>query len=159
MARQDSILQSLRIQSRVMKALFLREMITHFGRHNIGFLWMFAEPMLFTVGITILWSFEERHHGLIPIAGFSLTGYSVIVAWRSCINRIHVALRANTGLLYHRNITVFDLAVTRGLFEFSAVTVSFFALTFVFSEFGLMRYPMDILESLGGWLLIGWFSI
>lgn len=150
---------SLKIQGRVIKALFLREMISHFGRHNIGFLWMFAEPMMFTIGITILWSFTGHQYGAMSAAGFALTGYSCIVAWRNCVNKTSVTLIANKGLLFHRNVTVLDLALTRALFEFSAVSVSFLFLSIVFIGIGLMSAPINPLQVLYAWFLLGWFFI
>jgi len=150
---------SLKIQGRVIKALFLREMISHFGRNNIGFLWMFAEPMMFSVGITILWTVVGHEHGVMPPAGFALTGYSSIVGWRNCVNKTSVTLTANKGLLFHRNVTVLDLALTRALFEFSAVSVSFLFLSIVFIGLGLMSAPINPLQVLIAWFLLGWFFI
>lgn len=152
--------QSLRVQVRVIKALVLREMITRFGRHNIGFLWMFVEPMMFSIGITILWSYTGGHtKGIIPVAGFALTGYSSIVAWRNCVGRTSNSIKANKALLYHRMVTIFDIALSRGLLEFSAVTVSFLTLSILFTELGLMRLPVDPLQVVVGWALLGWFVI
>jgi ABC-type polysaccharide/polyol phosphate export permease len=34
----------------VLGALLIRELLTRYGRHNIGFLWLFVEPMIFTLG-------------------------------------------------------------------------------------------------------------
>ena len=51
-----SLRRSLAIQSRIVRALLLREILTRFGRHNIGFLWLFVEPMLFTLGGCGVWS-------------------------------------------------------------------------------------------------------
>ena len=34
-----------RIQRRVIGALMIRELITRFGRENIGFLWVMVEPL------------------------------------------------------------------------------------------------------------------
>ena len=53
-------MQSLRIQARVVHALIMREIITRYGRHNIGFAWLFAEPMLFTIGVIGLWSIVHK---------------------------------------------------------------------------------------------------
>ncbi|MDH6299950.1 ABC transporter permease [Polynucleobacter sphagniphilus] len=150
---------SLKIQGRVIKALFLREMISHFGRHNIGFLWMFAEPMMFSVGITILWTVTGHKHGAMPAAGFALTGYSALVAWRNCIGRTSITLSANKGLLFHRNVTVLDLALTRAIFEFSAVSISLPFLSIIFISLGLMEFPIDVLKILSAWILLGWFFI
>ena len=49
-ASAPSLRDSLRVQGRVLVALLLREMLTRYGRHNIGFLWVFVEPMIFTLG-------------------------------------------------------------------------------------------------------------
>src|SRR3546814_5552704 len=46
--QQGGLLAGFKIQRNVVAALFMREVLTRFGRHNIGFLWMFVEPMLFT---------------------------------------------------------------------------------------------------------------
>jgi ABC-type polysaccharide/polyol phosphate export permease len=156
MAMKEMI-SSIEIQYRVVKALFLREMISHFGRNNIGFLWMFVEPMMFSLGITILWSFMNHAHGSIPVAGFALTGYSALVAWRNCVSRTSLAVKSNMGLLYHRNITVFDLALTRVLFEFTAVSCSFLFLALLFIGLDLIPPPNNLLQVLTAWLLLGWF--
>jgi len=150
---------SLTIQLRVIKALYIREMISHFGRKNIGFLWMFIEPMMFSVGIAILWSLTLHSFGSIPPAGFALTGYSALVAWRNCVGRTSLAIQANLGLIYHQNITILDLAITRAIFEFTATTISLIFLTIIFAAFGLIHFPVNPLEALLGWFLLGWFYV
>ncbi|MBU3618794.1 ABC transporter permease [Polynucleobacter sp. JS-Fieb-80-E5] len=150
---------SLKIQGRVIKALFLREMISHFGRHNIGFLWMFAEPMMVTIGIMILWALVGHEHGVMPSAGFALTGYSAILGWRNCVNKTSVALTANKGLLFHRNVTVLDLALSRSIFEFSSVSTSFLFLSIVLFGLNILVPPVYPLKTICAWLLLGWFYI
>ena len=56
--------QSFVIQMRVIWALTIRELMTRYGRHNIGFLWLFVEPMMFTVGVTALWFLIGANHAL-----------------------------------------------------------------------------------------------
>ncbi len=62
-ADQPTIWHSLHIARRVIGALLRREMLTRYGRHNIGFLWLFVEPMIFTIGVTILWTATKSVHG------------------------------------------------------------------------------------------------
>lgn len=153
-------LHAATVQVRVIKALILREMITRFGRHNIGFLWMFVEPMMFSIGITILWIYMGGHaKGTIPVAGFALTGYSAIVAWRNSVSRTSSSIQANKALLYHRMVTIFDIALSRALLEWVAVSVSFVTLSILFTELGLMNLPADPLQVVLGWVLLGWFVI
>src|ERR1700691_279875 len=100
-----SFLQSLRIQRRVIHALLMREIITRFGRENLGVLWLVAEPMLFTLGVTTLWTGAGLHHGApIPIVAFAVTGYSSVLMWRNSASRACSAVLQNRQLLYHRNV-------------------------------------------------------
>jgi capsular polysaccharide transport system permease protein len=48
-------LKCLGIQLRVLHALMMRELITRYGRDNLGVLWLVGEPMIFTLGVTTLW--------------------------------------------------------------------------------------------------------
>nr|WP_237398521.1 MULTISPECIES: hypothetical protein [unclassified Gilliamella] len=54
---KTSFMRSLKIQIRVLNALILREIITRYGRSNIGFLWLFVEPMSLTLLISLMWFF------------------------------------------------------------------------------------------------------
>ena len=62
---------SFKIQLRVIYALLMREIITRYGRHNFGFMWLFLEPMLFTTGIVILWYNLKGAHSNISIVPFA----------------------------------------------------------------------------------------
>nr|NUR36862.1 ABC transporter permease [Sphingomonas sp.] len=147
------------INRRVIGALLLREMLTRYGRNNIGFLWLFVEPMLFTLVITIFWSATRTIHGSsIPIVAFALTGYSSLLMWRNMPGRCAGALKSNRTLLYHRQVTVFDVYVARIILEFMAASTSFVILGIIYTAMGWLPPPEDALQVLGGWLLIGWFG-
>ena len=80
--------RSATIQLRVIHALIMREVLTRYGRHNIGFLWLFIEPMLFTLGVTTLWTLSKASHGSsLPIVAFAVTGYSSVLLWRNTSGR------------------------------------------------------------------------
>jgi capsular polysaccharide transport system permease protein len=154
---QTSFLQSLAIQSRVIHALVLREIFTRYGRHNIGFLWLFIEPMMFSVGITILWTLTGLSKGAITAAGFALTGYSSLILFRNTVNHMTSAASSNKGLLYHQQVKILDIVLARTFLEFSSVTTSFVFLTIVFQQLGLMDMPADPLTALIGWFYLMWF--
>jgi capsular polysaccharide transport system permease protein len=152
--------RSIAIQIRVIKALIIREVITRYGRHNIGFLWLFLEPMLFTLGVTALWTAMQVTHGSsLPITAFALTGYSSLILWRNCSNRAVKAIEVNHSLLYHRNVRVIDVFISRVVLEIIGVTTSMVVLTFAFIAMGLMNAPNDILTIIAGWLLMAWFGL
>lgn len=150
---------ALRIQVRVVDALLRREMLTRFGRHNIGFLWLFVEPMIFTIGVTILWTATKSVHGSdLPISSFALTGYSSVLLWRNMPGRCIGALQNNLALMYHRNIQVGDIYLARLLLEFGGATISFASLSVLFIAIEWMEPPEDFLKVAAGWMLLAWFG-
>ena len=149
--------RALGVQFRVIGALLMREIITRYGRDNIGFLWLFVEPMMFTMGVTTLFSFR---HGSspVPIIPFALTGYSTILLWRNGSNRCAKAIQPNMALLYHRQVTILDLFAARLLLEVAGATVSLVTLLSIVIFLGLTESPSDPLTMAVGWLLMAWFA-
>ena len=155
----SSLKRSIEIQSNVLYALFMREVLTRYGRHNIGFLWLFVEPMLFTIGVTTLWTVIGLHKvSSLPIAAFALTGYSTVLLWRNMPNRCVGALLPNSALMYHRNVRTVDIYFSRVALEFIGGTASFVLLSFVFIAIELINPPENIVLVAGGWLLTAWFG-
>jgi ABC-2 type transport system permease protein/capsular polysaccharide transport system permease protein len=156
---EPSFSGSVRVQVRVVGALLVREMLTRYGRHNIGFLWLFVEPMIFTLGVTALWTATKSVHGSdLPIVAFALTGYSSVLLWRNMPGRCIGALWANLSLMYHRNIKVLDIYAARLVLEFGGATISFATLSVLFIALGWLAPPEDLLEVAGGWLILAWFG-
>jgi len=151
--------KALRIQLRVIGALLLREIITRYGRANIGFLWVFLEPMVFTLGVTALWYGSGLGHGSsLPIVAFAVTGYSSVLLWRNCATRSAQAVLPNIGLLYHRYVKVIDLFFTRSLLEIAGATISFVVLSLIWISLEWMDLPVDVSLVVWGWLLLAWFG-
>lgn len=148
------------VQRRVIGALILREILTRYGRHNIGFLWLFLEPILFTLGITVLWTVTKMSHASrLSIASFAITGYSSVIMWRSSLTRATKALEPNLALLYHRNVTPLDVYLARILLEIVAATTSFAVLLLLFVAFEVIEPPADILLMTTGWVLLAFVSL
>jgi ABC-2 type transport system permease protein/capsular polysaccharide transport system permease protein len=151
--------EAWRIQRRVIWALVLREIMTRYGRHNIGFLWLFLEPMLFTLGVTALWTASKSIHGSnLPIVAFAVTGYSSVLLWRNMPGRCIGAITPNLSLLYHRNVRPIDIYISRLFLEAAGATTSFVFLVLFFSFIGWMDYPEDVLQVAGAWCMLAWFG-
>jgi ABC-2 type transport system permease protein/capsular polysaccharide transport system permease protein len=158
-AKSPGLLRSWSIQQRVIWALVLREILTRYGRHNIGFLWLFVEPMLFTLLVTALWTATEAVHGSdLPIVAFAITGYSSVLLWRNMPGRTIGALGPNLSLLYHRNVRPMDIYLSRLVLEAAGATTSFVFLVLFFSFIGWLSLPEDVLQIVGGWLMLAWFG-
>ena len=155
-----SIIRSLAIQFRTLHALMMREVITRFGRDNLGALWLIAEPMIFTLGVATLWTATDMNHGSsMPIIAFAVTGYSSVLLWRNCANRSVMAIEQNLPLLFHRNVKVIDIFLTRSVLEIAGATGSFVILSTFFTSIGWVSAPVDMLQVLFGWLMLAWFGI
>ncbi len=155
----SNLRRSWAIQRRVIGALLIRESLTRYGRHNIGFLWLFVEPMLFTLGVTALWTLSGANHGSnLPIVAFAITGYSSVLLWRNMPGRTIGGLGPNFSLMYHRNVRVIDIFVARLTLEVIGATMSFAVLSLFFSFGGWIKLPEDILKVLFGWFMLAWFG-
>ncbi|NML25946.1 ABC transporter permease [Zoogloea dura] len=151
---------ALLLNVRVIWALVLREIITRYGRENIGFLWLIVEPMLFTGGIAISWSFFASLHGhRIGVLEFAVTGYSSILLWRNCANRAVNGVQPNFDLLYHRRVKVLDVLVARCLLEIASATLSFVVLTVAFVFLDMMPAPRDLMQVMIAWFFLAWVSV
>lgn len=153
----SSFIKSLKIQIRVIGALLLREVLTRYGRHNLGFLWLFLEPLLFTMGIIVLWSYTKLHTGSISIIAFAITGYSYILMWRNIGGRLAGAVEPNLALMYHRNVHIIDVYWSRLILEVAGITISFILLMAIFIVLGLIDMPDSIFLMLCAWLLLTLF--
>jgi len=154
-----SFLKSLRVQWRVIQALMMREVITRYGRENLGVLWLIAEPALFTLGVSALWTAAGLNHGSsLPIVAFAITGYSSVLMWRNTASRCNSALIHNFNLLFHRNVQVIDVFITRIMLELAGTTASFTLLSLFFISVNVISPPVDLLRVIGGWLMLAWFG-
>lgn len=150
---------SAKVQKRVIGALLMREIITRYGRHNFGFLWMLLEPIIFTLGVVLLWSLMHRTSALkVDVAPFAVTGYSCLLLWRTCTFRGIKSIESNLSLLHHRPVKIIDIFITRMLLEVSGVTASFTLVVITMITFGFMEAPFDVGLLLLGWILMAWLS-
>jgi ABC-type polysaccharide/polyol phosphate export permease len=137
----------------------MREIITRFGRENLGVLWLIGEPMIFTIGVATLWTAIGLHHGSpIPIVAFAVTGYSSVLMWRNSASQASSAVAQNKPLLFHRNVQIMDVLLTRIVLEIGGATASFIVLSLLFIFIGWMPPPVDLLLVLSGWLMLAWFG-
>lgn len=137
----------------------MREILDRWGRHNIGFLWMFGEPMIFTLGIMTLWHVTGLSHSTtISPVGFAITGYSSILLWRNMPSRLIKAVQENHTLMHHRNIKIMDIFIARLILEGMGATMSFIILTFLFFYFGVLKLPADPFKVIIAWVLLSWLG-
>lgn len=147
------LIDALELQGIVIGAVMMREIHTRYGRENLGFVWMFGEPLVFCVGVMGMWTvLHGRYQHGIPILAFVMTGYLPLTLWRHTVQRAVQCFRANAALLYHRQVKMLDLLVARVLLEFYGSLMAFAVIGFIFNAFGLYELPRDY-----GLFYLGWF--
>lgn len=148
------------IQGRVIYALLMREIITRYGRNNIGFLWLFVEPLMMTLLITLFWKFIRANQvSTLNIVAFAITGYPLMMMWRNASGRAIGAVSANLSLLYHRNVRPLDTIFARMLLEIAGATTAQIFIMLVFIAIDWMSVPQDALYMVMAWLLMAIFAV
>lgn len=147
------------VQARVIGALLMRELHTRYGRENVGYLWLFLEPMLLASMIALLHLTSHTHFGgdikPVPLA---LVGYCNFMTFRSIFNRAEGALEANLPLLHHRTVSIVDVLVSRALLEAAGTWIAFFVLISLTIALGMADLPARPLILLLGMVLMVWLS-
>lgn len=148
------------IQQRVIGALMMRELSTRFGRENIGFLWMVAEPLLFAVLVGLIWRFMKgpAEHGL-SVIGFVASGYLPLVMFRQAVNRSVGLFAANASLMVHRQIRIADFILVRFLIEMIGHMIAALAVGVLLVALGEVPVPVDVGVMLLGWGAYGLFTL
>jgi capsular polysaccharide transport system permease protein len=146
-------IEGAQLQIIVIGAVMMREIHTRYGRENLGFVWLVAEPLLFCMGVIGIWMgiHGRFEHGL-PILAFVVTGYLPLTLWRHVTNRAVQCFRANAPLLYHRQVKLLDLLIARVLLEFYGTLIAYAVIAFVFYTVDMYELPQD-----WGLFLLGWF--
>lgn len=140
------------------RALIIRDLMTRFGRHHLGFIWTVLEPMILCSGVMLIWSaIKEPIIHDVPIVTFVLTGYMPLTLWRHLTNPMTRILRANVSLLYHHPVAHFDIMLARTILEFLSTTAALLLIYFFVVAVGIVQPINDAGLTLAAWLFTGWY--
>jgi len=148
-----------RIQRRVIGALMIRELVTRFGRENIGFLWMMVEPLLFAALVGFIWRYMKgpEEHGVSVIA-FVASGYLPLTLFRYAVTRSVRIFTVNSSLMYHRQIKVLDFVFVRVLIEMIGTMMAYLFIAILLISLDEFPVPADLGLFLAGWTLYCLFT-
>jgi len=148
----------LSIQRRVIRALMIREVIAVYGRNGLGAGWVIGEPLTFALPVLLLWSIVRSpfEHG-IPMVAFLWTGYLPILLFRHVGGRMLWFIRHNSGLMYHRNVTILDIFIARCAIEVAANLGSAAVVFVMFYMLGEIDVPRDLPTLIIGYLYMIWW--
>jgi capsular polysaccharide transport system permease protein len=151
------------IQYNVIKALILREILTRWGRRNIGFLWLFAEQLLIMLCFWLAFYVRSIYNLSFTALGISLTafvliGHAPIMLYRGCVSTMSNAIKSNTALLHHRNLQPLDFYIARFILDSIANSASVLIIVILGIIFEFIPIPKDIPLLIVAWIMFIWFS-
>ena len=147
-------------QADIIGALTMREVHVRYGRKNIGFLWIVAEPFLFTFGVIALRSLlpmGTESRGM-PLVGFLMTGYTPFLLYRHMVGHSLHCIEHNQNVLYHRQVKFLDLFISNYILEAAGIVMAFVFGCAIFIVAGMLFPPKDPGLLLAGWFYAIWFS-
>ncbi|WP_321920729.1 ABC transporter permease [Burkholderia sp. BCC1998] len=152
--------EAFAIQRRVVYALFLRELKTRFGKHRLGYLWVFLEPVVHMLVLFAILGLIAKH--TMPGISFPVFLICGLVPYFMFINialRSLNALEANLGLLSYRPVHPLDTLIARAGLE---CIISAVVLVVLLVILGLGGQPVqlgDIPELAGIWAVLVLFGL
>jgi len=147
------LLRGIRVQCRVVGALILRELYARYGRDNLGFLWLMGEPLMFTIGVIIMWRIlAGPYRQNLPIVPITMLGYIPLLLYRHMVNGAMGVIRTNSSLLFHHNVTILDLYIARVLTETAGNVLAFLTTYAMLYEIGVVHLPASL-----GLVYLGYF--
>lgn len=120
------LLGGLYAQLRVMQALALRETLTRFGNHKLGYAWALVEPL---VWIGTFWGMFNIANKAAPtgmdMLTFLATGVIPYDVFSKTADRCAASIDANRGLLFYPQVHPLDIVFARAGLEFATFLVVF----------------------------------
>jgi capsular polysaccharide transport system permease protein len=145
---------SLQIQARIVRALIIREVLHRYGTENLGFFWVFGEPMLLCFGVMVLWTLLRNNHGgTVGVVPFALTGYSHIQLWRHCVFGASRSITHSSWLAYHSNVQTLDILMAKCLMSSIGIFGAFLIAYLILYVFGFLDPMTDPLLVCTAWAL------
>ncbi|MGG8471708.1 ABC transporter permease [Rahnella sp. PAMC25617] len=128
----------LEVQKAAVKALFLREIKTRFGKYRLGYLWAALEPMAhMLIMIAIFGYIMHRTMPDISFPVFLINGIIPYFLFSSISTRSIGAIEANQGLFNYRPVKPIDTIFSRALLEsiiYSLVYILMMSIVFISGE-------------------------
>lgn len=140
----------------VIKALFLREIKTRFGETNLGYFWVFFEPILHFIILILIFTFIRNR--MVPGVSFEIFLIIGIVPFfllRHIVFNIKDGASANKNLFFYKPVTPMHVYISRALLEIFIYSGVFVILMFVMGWFfGFPVIPNDFLGAFFGSLIL-----
>lgn len=148
--------RGLFVQLQVVHAILLREVMTRFGAHQLGYLWAIIEPLLWIATFAVMFILIDRQiAGSIDIIAFLTTGVIPFLLFRQTVDRSISAISANKALLFYPHIRPLDLVIARSALEMATLATVFVIILCFNSLFNAPLVVDSLLKVITGLSLAG----
>lgn len=149
----------LEVQQAAVKALFLREIKTRFGKYRLGYLWAILEPAAhLLILLTIFGFIMHRTMPDISFPVFLLNGIIPYFLFSNIATRSVGAIEANQGLFNYRPVKPIDTIIARALLE---TVIYVFVYILLMSIIGFFGEPFNfdkLMNLVCTWVLLVFLS-
>ena len=149
----------LEVQQAAVKALFLREIKTRFGKYRLGYLWAILEPAAHLLVLLAIFGYiMHRTMPDISFPVFLLNGLIPYFLFSNIATRSIGAIEANQGLFNYRPVKPVDTIIARALLETFIYSGVYIVLMCVVGMFGEIFSITSILTLILTWSLLVIFA-
>ncbi len=147
------------VQQAAVKALFLREIRTRFGKFRLGYFWAILEPSAHLLVLLGIFGFiMHRTMPDISFPVFLLNGIIPYFIFSNITNRSVGAIEANQGLFNYRPVKPIDTIIARALLETVIYAAVYILLMVVVWMAGEYFEVINLLQLVATWGLLILFS-
>lgn len=147
------------VQQAAVKALFLREIRTRFGKFRLGYFWAILEPSAHLLVLLGIFGFiMHRTMPDISFPVFLLNGIIPYFIFSNITNRSVGAIEANQGLFNYRPVKPIDTIIARAVLETLIYAAVYILLMLVVWMAGEYFEVTNLLQLVATWGLLILFS-
>ena len=142
--------EALALQARVVRALVLRELRTLYGRHRLGYLWAFFEPITHIGFWFLLWTFMHRGnvvHDMEPYV-FLSCGLIPFFCFKNVASFVQGAISSNAALLQFPPVKQIDTVIARFILKSATMLVVGLSIFGILIFTGVADWPSEPLKVL-----------
>lgn len=149
----------LEVQKAAVKALFLREIKTRFGKYRLGYLWAALEPMAhMLIMLAIFGYIMHRTMPDISFPVFLINGIIPYFVFSNISKRSIGAIEANQGLFNYRPVRPIDTIISRAILETIIYAVVYVLMMAIVGLAGEKFEILNVITLVLSWFLLVIFS-
>ncbi len=123
---------ALKVQSRVVFAIYIKELKARFGQYNLGLLWALLEPMAHVTVFSLIFYMRSKGSQEMDYPIFVMLGILPWILFKNIVRRSVTAITANRAFFNYPNVRPLDAILGRAFLEVNVFIYVTAALCLIF---------------------------